>query len=67
MEGLGRAWGAIKANPRHYDSAKHCAYHTGWSRINAARTGGGGSIEPSGRTPPKKGAQLTGPPKSYRD
>ena len=29
--------------------------------------GGGGSIEPSGRTPPQKRAQLTGSPKSYRD
>ena len=29
--------------------------------------GGGGSIEPSGRTPPPKRSQLTGPPKSYRD
>ena len=28
--------------------------------------GGGGSIEPSGRTPRQR-AQLTGPPKSYRD
>ena len=30
-------------------------------------SGGGGLIQPSGRTPPPKRAQLTGPPKSYRD
>ena len=51
------------------DNPESLAHVGAWGGRVFVSRGGGGSIEPSGRTPPppKKRAQLTGPPKSYRD